>query len=306
MMSRRIVDWLRFVLVGGILHQKLQASILSGVAFSAKVISLVKRKLKFGLIFALLPIITLAIFVSLRRPSLVREWDEDVRVLAGVDISSEGLVDLENIRDWGYVRDSVVSKGYFDASFDPDDIVELWMYEQILDERGLIAHTFLVFEFDENYGDNRFLGLSVETRRELGEQYSIIGGMLRKFEVTHIWATERDLVRRRVEYLDYPLTRRRMEVPEDSRSRIFTKMAQETAELAIEPRWYNTATNNCTSSLIQYANESEPGAIPTHYSYVLTGDVDDYLESLGYLDPGYSLDVTREYLASGGEVAGDR
>ncbi|MDH5588823.1 MAG: DUF4105 domain-containing protein [Gemmatimonadota bacterium] len=233
----------------------------------------------------------------MRRPSLSREWDEDVRVLAGVGIDDEGLVTLTDIRDWSYARDAVVAKRYFDATYDPGRIVDLWMYEQVLDRTGLIAHTFLVFEFDQSYGANRYLGLSVETRREIGEEYSLLGGVMRAFEVTHIWATEQDLVTRRVQYLDYPLTRRRLDIPEEYHARIFVKMARETAELASTPRWYNTAANNCTSSLIRYVNESEPGAIPGHYSWVFTGKVDDYLESLGYLDRGYALSVTREYLA---------
>lgn len=44
-------------------------------------------------------------------------------------------------------------------------------------------------------------------------------------------------------------------------------------------------TRNCTSSLIQYANESRPGALPWHYSWIFTGKVDEYLAELGYLDP---------------------
>jgi hypothetical protein len=240
----------------------------------------------------------LVIFHGTRTPSLSRDWDEDVRVLAGVDLTDDGRVSLTDIRDWRYTLDAVVSKSYFDALFDPEDITDVWMYEQQLDGVGLIAHTFVVFEFDESYGDARYLGLSVETRRESDEEYSLLGGMLRAFEVTHIWATEKDLVTRRVQYLDYPLTRYRLEIPQEHRGRIFVKLAEETRDLAIEPRWYNTALNNCTSSLIQYVNDSEPGAIPLHFSYVLTGKVDDYLESLGYLDPQYSLDVTREYLAT--------
>jgi hypothetical protein len=62
------------------------------------------------------------------------------------------------------------------------------------------------------------------------------------------------------------------------------------------PRWYNTVINNCTSSLIKYVNESEPGAIPLHYSYALTGKVDEYLEQLGYKASGYSLHITRDFL----------
>lgn len=235
--------------------------------------------------------------VGTRRPSLDRSWDEDVRVLAGVEEQADGPIQLTDVRNWSYTRDSIVSKGYFDETYHPRDVAGMWLYEQPLDGLGLIAHTFLVFEFDESYGDRRWLGLSVETRREAGEEYSIVWGMLRTFEVTHIWATEEDLVRRRVEYLDYPLRRYRLDIPRDYQSRIFAKMTEETADLAVEPRWYHTALHNCTSSLIRYVNESEPDAIPLHYSYVFTGRIDEYLEFLGYLDRTQAEDITRDYLS---------
>jgi len=240
----------------------------------------------------------LLIVVALREPSLSRVWDEDVSVLAGVEVSNDERVMLTQVRDWSYAINSITSKNYFDAAFDPKDIVAMWMYEQPLDASGLIAHTFLVFEFNESYERGRYLGLSVETRREQGEQYSIIGGALRSFEITHIWATEKDLVTRRVQYLDYPLTRYRLDIPAEYRSRIFLKFANETRSLASVPRWYNTVINNCTSSLIKYVNESEPGAIPLHYSYALTGKVDEYLEQLGFKTSDYLLRITRDFLES--------
>lgn len=257
-----------------------------------------RRKLKWAGLLALMGVLAVAARTALRTPSLERHWDEDVRVLAGVALSEDGSVRLTDIRDWRYAVDSIVDKSYFDATFDPADIVDLWMYEQILDKRGLIAHTFVVFEFDESYGPARYLGISVETRRESGEKYSLVGGVLRDFEVTHIWATERDLVTRRVQYLDYPLTRFRLNLPADSRARVFTQFTRETSDLASRPSWYNTVTRNCTSSLIQYANESRPGALPWHYSWIFTGKVDEYLAELGYLDPQSMVAITREYLAA--------
>ena len=248
--------------------------------------------------FVLALLLVVLVVVALREPSLSRTWDEDVDVLAGVEFATDGTVTLSRIRDWHYAVNAISSRTYFNATFDPDDIIEMWMYEQELDPSGLIAHTFVVFEFDESYGRGRYLGLSVETRREQGEEYSIIGGALRAFEITHIWATERDLVTRRVQYLDYPLTRYRLEIPAAYRSRIFRQFAGETQSLASVPQWYNTATNNCTSSLIKYVNQSEPNAIPFHYSYVFTGKVDEYLEELGYKSSDDALHVTREFLAA--------
>lgn len=202
------------------------------------------KALKLAFLITLLGLTALTTFVWLRHPSLSREWDDDVSLLAGVELPGQGLVRLGNIRDWSYTQGSVVSQRYFDATFDPQHIVDVWMYEQQLDDTGWIAHTFLVFEFADREGPTRYLGLSVETRRESGEEYSLIGGVLRSFEVTHIWATESDLVTRRVLYLDYPLTRYRLKIPEEYRARIFMQFAQETDDLATAPRWYNTVTNN--------------------------------------------------------------
>jgi hypothetical protein len=257
-----------------------------------------KRSTKLALALPFVVFAAIGARTAIRTPSLSRTWDEDVRVLAGVELNPDGAVTLTDVRDWSYAVDSIVAQSYFDATFEPTDIVDVWMYEQVLDgERGLIAHTFVVFEFDSTYGERRFLGLSVETRREVGETYSLVGGMLRKFEVTHIWATEHDLVTRRVLYLDYPLTRFRLVLTPEQRARVFVRFAEETRALAAEPDWYNTVTRNCTSSLVRYANESRPGAIPWHYSWVLTGRMDEYLAELGYIDPSYRLDVTRDYLA---------
>jgi hypothetical protein len=116
--------------------------------------------------------------------------------------------------------------------------------------------------------------------------------------VTHTWATEEDLVERRVEHLDYPLTRYRVTVPDEYFGPIFEQFAEETRTLARTPRWYNTLTTNCTNSLAAYVNEVKAGAIPWNYSLVLTGRADGYLARLGYLDPTSAQPITSEWLAA--------
>ena len=183
-------------------------------------------------------------------------------------------------------------------TYDPQDALGLWLYEQELGLGGRIAHTFLVFEFPERYGADRWPGISVETRREVGETYSLVAGMLRGFELTHVWAREEDLVRRRVEYLDYPLTRYRVVIEPEQVARIFQELVRETEALARRPRWYHTLRTNCTSSLIEYVNQIRPGAIPWHFSFIFTGRTDEYLSELGYLDGGTGESITRERLAT--------
>ncbi|MEJ2539493.1 MAG: DUF4105 domain-containing protein [Gemmatimonadota bacterium] len=94
----------------------------------------------------------------------------------------------------------MVSRGHLDGYCHPGDLREIRLHEQAFDGREWIAHTFLVFEFDASHGDRRFIGLSMEARREIGEDYSIPRGMLRGFEAALVWATGEDLATRRVVY----------------------------------------------------------------------------------------------------------
>jgi len=114
-----------------------------------------KRVFRRTLLVLLMVALALLFAVSLREASLSRTWDEDVSVLAGVEVSNDEVVTLTQVRDWSYAINSISSKKYFDAPFDPKDIVAMWMYEQQLDSSGLVAHTFLIFEFDESYERGR-------------------------------------------------------------------------------------------------------------------------------------------------------
>ena len=241
-----------------------------------------------------------AVLALTSTPSMDRVWAEDMELMARGEVTADDRVRLSDIRDWRYAPDSVLSRAYRNGVWDPDDIQEVWLYTQEFDRWGLTAHTFLVFEFDDAYGDLRFLGISMEARREEGEEYSILRGLLRGFEAAVVWATEEDLVSRRTVYAQKPVHRFRLLVEPAARAAIFRGMVEETRALETQPRWYNTALYNCTNSLIRFTNHTEPGAIPRHYSWVLTGRIDEYLLRLGFLDP----DATR--LVSGdGPVRSD-
>ena len=68
-----------------------------------------KRVLRWTLLVLLMVALVLLIFVSLREPSLSRTWDEDVSILAGVEVSKDEVVTLTQIRDWSYAISSISS-----------------------------------------------------------------------------------------------------------------------------------------------------------------------------------------------------
>lgn len=240
-----------------------------------------------------------ALLAATRTPSMQRIWAEDMRIMATGEVTPGGEVRLRNVRDWRYAPDSVVSRGYLDGVWDPDDLQAIWLYSQEFDAGGWTAHTFLVFEFDESYGTRRYLGISLEARREEGESYSIVRGLMRGFEAAIVWATEEDLVSRRAVYAGVPIKRFRLLVEPEARAAVLRGMVEETRALEARPRWYNTAFYNCTNALVRYVNRTSPGTIPRHYSWVLTGRIDEYLERLGYLDPRATRTFVAEDLAAG-------
>ena len=239
-----------------------------------------------------------AISVASRTPRADRAWAEDVGVLASVETRPDGRVRLDGVRDWRYSADSAIAKGYFDETYDPAELSSLWFYEAPFGDSGLIAHTFLVFEFEGLPEDRRWLALSVEARKEEGEEYSILGGMMRSFEVTHVWATEGDVVTRRVTLYGDAVTRYRVTIPPEGLAPLFRELVSETRQLASTPRWYNTLSTNCTSLLARYANVVQADAVPWDPSFVLTGRAAAYLGELGYVEPGSGEAITAERLAT--------
>jgi hypothetical protein len=109
-----------------------------------------------------------------------------------------------------------------------------------------IAHPVASFEF----ADGPPLCFSIETRKEVGESYSTIGGLYRQYELIYICADERDVIRLRTNYRhgeDVYLYRTATS-PEQARRRFLQYVTTANA-LHDRPRWYNAVTTNCTTSI---------------------------------------------------------
>lgn len=219
-----------------------------------------------------------------RTPRLDRDWDDDVAVLADVSIAGDATqFTIRNARAWRYSPAGAVKRDRFTATYRFADLTGMAFYEQPLDRSGLIAHTFVVFEFGGDYAEP-LLGVSVETRRERGETYSLLKGALRGFELTYTWATGADLVARRVKYLGYHLRKYPVQQAVADQRRYLERFLRDTIALATAPRWYHTITSNCTNVIIGAANDVEPGFVPFDISFILTGLAAPYLVERGILD----------------------
>ena len=145
-----------------------------------------------------------------------------------------------------------------------DLIADYWAGEAI-------AHTMVSFGFS----DGQFLVWSIEMRRLKTQAYSALAGFFKQAELITLAGDERDMIRLRTNVRQEDLRLYRLTVsPEVARNALLTYV-DEANQLAKEPRWYNTATTNCTTVVFKIANVVEPG-IPFDRRVLLSGYFPDY------------------------------
>lgn len=189
--------------------------------------------------------------VAPRRPSHERDWAAEQARMPGVRLDGS-VVAIRDVRDFRHHADRGPDEAWFDAEYDAADVARVWFVLSPFNPRmrGL-AHPFLSFEFD----DGRFLAVSVEARKQAGETYGTVRGMLRRYETMVVIGTEQDLLGLRAVAWDDPLYVFPVRVTRQQAGELFTRMMERAAQLAAAPEFYNTITNNCTTNLIEPINE---------------------------------------------------
>jgi hypothetical protein len=189
----------------------------------------------------------------------------------GRDVSIElnqGAFSVSPVSDWRYLGAQVAEERYFDASFNVADLRNVWFVLEPQPGSTLAAHTLLLFEF----GDDRIIGLTIEARREVDEEYD-----------AYVWGTARDFLTRRAVMLDHEVFVYPVAISDEQKLVLLTRLVERTDALERTPRYYNTILSNCTNELAKAAGfEWAP-------AFILTGRSDEYLYERGIL-PGASFE----------------
>lgn len=199
-----------------------------------------------------------------------RDWLPEVAVLQTATIDGD-KVTVHNVRNFEYRTETDFTPRYYDKTFDLSKISGvdfLWSY---WDDNRAIAHTLMSFGFST--GD--YVCLSVEVRREKGEEYSSIRGSFKQYELVYVIGDERDLVRVRTNYRKertylYPT----IFTPAEART-LFLSVMNRINSLAEEPVYYRTVGRNCTTSLIDHLSEVAENKIPYHRKILMNGYADE-------------------------------
>ena len=142
----------------------------------------------------------------------------------------------------------------------------------------ILAHPMLCFDFGE---DGRVV-LSVETRREVGESFSALGGLYKLFELQYIFGDERDFIDVRTVVREQPVYRYRLRGDLDRWRVFFLTTVDRLNGLYEEPEFYNAITQNCTTSL--FALIPAENRRRWDLRILLNGRLDELLWERGVLD----------------------
>ena len=246
-------------------------------------------RFKFLLTPVLLAVLAYSALVFLVRPSLDRDWSRDQAVLARAEISGDTIT-ITNIRNINYRTTSDYDVRYYDKTFDLNKLESLWyMVEPFSGHGGGAAHTLLSFGFEG--GD--YVAISVEIRKEKGESFSPLKGLLRQYELVYVIADERDVIKLRSNYRKDDVFLYPVRTGKDKMQRIFLSMLGRANKLATEPEFYNTLTSTCTTNIVAHVNEIAPGRIPLSYKVLMPAYSDELAREIGLIDSTIPLEKLR-------------
>jgi len=233
-----------------------------------------------GTAVAALAIFTVLVILFLRIPaSNDRDWQPDVSVTPHATVNGD-LVTIHGVRNFDYRSESDFTPRWEDRTYDlrkldSADIIAVYWSDKA------VAHIMVSFGFQ----DEDYLAVSIETRKEKGESYSTLAGFFRRYELHYVVADERDVIRVRTTYRqpqeDVYIYRTR--TPQRNIRRSFLDYLQAMNDMCVHPRFYNTLTTNCTTTVLMHTRMN-PESPPMSWKILLSGYLPDYLYELGRID----------------------
>jgi hypothetical protein len=222
------------------------------------------------------------------KPSNQRNWIEEQRLLPYATFADD-IVHVRNVRNFRWGPGDQVRTNWENRTYRLSGIrtVSYVLTPFSVDWRGP-AHAFVSFGFD----DGEYVAISIEARREIGEEYSVSRGLLKRFEIMYVVGDERDLIARRVQNGDdvyvYPIRASRDQVRD-----LFVEMLERGNRLRQRPEFYGSILNNCTTNLLAHVNRVAAQPIRYGRQIFLPGYSDQLAYARGLIDTTLPLDSAR-------------
>lgn len=235
-----------------------------------------------------LALIAWIVFAVSVQPSHDRHWEFGQEMLPHLSIEGDRLR-IDNFRNFHWTGETDADVRYESRIYDLRTLVSLDVFISHFDDFEGLAHIFLSFGF----ADGEQVVVSLESRREVGEEFSPIQGLFRRYEMIYVVGSEADIVGVRTGYRGervyrYPTIARSFEV-----RALLESLASDINALADEPRFYNTLTHNCTNELTRHVERIAPVDFPFTWKVLLPGYFDEVLYRMGLIPSAGTFEETK-------------
>jgi hypothetical protein len=248
-----------------------------------------KRIIKSILILISIILLAYLILIIAIRPSLDRDWNKDQEVLARAEFDGS-KVKITNVRNINYRSTTDYDVKYYDKTYDIDKLNSVWyMVEPFTGHGAGAAHTLMSFGFEN--GD--YVSISVEIRKEKGESFGAIKGLLRQYELVYVIADESDVIKLRSNYRKDDVYLYPVMTSKENMQKLFVSMLNRANKLATEPEFYNTLTSTCTTNIVSHVNEIVPGRIPFSFKVLMPAYSDELAYRIGLIDNSIPFEELR-------------
>jgi hypothetical protein len=212
------------------------------------------------------------------KPSQLRDWAPEVSLLPKATFEGDNVT-IQNVRDFEYRSEQDFTVHYEQRTYDLNALESMDLVLSYWGANRGIAHVILSFGFAG--GDH--LAVSVETRPEKGEGYSVLGGMFKQFELIYILAEERDVVQLRTNFRKERVYLYPTRLPRDAVRLMFLQLLKEANDLVEHPVFYQALQHNCTTAWIAIAEEAGGRKVPFDMRLLLNGYLDQLMYERGRL-----------------------
>ena len=223
---------------------------------------------------------------STLRPRQDRDWIGDVARTAHAKIEGD-IVTFHNVRNFTYRTNDDFDERWETRTF---DLEKLEGVDFILCYWGprLVAHVIVTFVFS----DGKYLPISIETRKEKGEEYSAVRGFFRQFEMYYVVGDERDLIRVRTNVRDEQVFLYRLKTTKEEARGLLLEYIAAINALHERPHWYNALTNNCTTAIRNQAKH----VVESQWDIriLINGHIDELGYERGTIDTSMPFPKLRE------------
>ncbi|OJI09391.1 MAG: hypothetical protein COV08_01170 [Candidatus Vogelbacteria bacterium CG10_big_fil_rev_8_21_14_0_10_49_38] len=221
----------------------------------------------------------------LRRPANDRPWSLDQAVLPWGEIEGSSIK-LRQIRFAKYrsVTDYTVER--YDQTFNLAEIKQVSLVVEPFSGYRGPAHTFLTFEF----ADDKFVSISVEIRKQVGQKFSPWRGLCRQYELMYVIADERDVIKLRSNFRRDPVRLYPLTLSTAEQAKLFCLLVERANRLKDQPEFYHTIWHNCVTEFAGLINLVRPRSLPRwHWLYLFPANLGELFWRRGLVDQSQPL-----------------